>query len=80
MGWLGVSLLLSVVLTIVLNVAVRAFPGAGERLARRMSELAEPRPGTTRDSSRVKVFVPWKAMLIGSVLLTVLLNLVLWLR
>ena len=62
--WLWFSILASVVLTVVLNVALRAFPPAG------------PRPRQEPDRSRVRVIFPWRLMLAGSLLLTVVLNLV----
>ena len=65
--WLWFSIVASVVLTVVLNVALRLFPGAG------------PRPREEPDRSRVRVIVPWRLMLAGSLLLTVVLNLALWL-
>jgi hypothetical protein len=80
--WLLISIVASVILTIVLNVALRAFPGAG----RRMETWAAPGPQDRYDPSdrlprpssrrRVTVFFPWKAMLIGSLVLTLLLNMV----
>jgi hypothetical protein len=78
--WLAISIVLSVVLTVVLNLLLRAFPHAGERAARRLSELAAPPPNDrtdstgNRDDSGVRVIVPWKAMLIGSLILTVAIN------
>ena len=73
MNWLVTSLLLSVVLTVVLNVALRAFPRAGERIGERAARLAEERPNGG-------VFVPWKAMIVVSLVLTVGLNLLLLAR
>ncbi len=73
-----VSLVLSLVATIVLNVGWRAFPRAGDRAARRMQERLDQR-ASEPNGSRLQVFFPWKAMLIGSVLLTVLVNLANWL-
>jgi hypothetical protein len=80
MGWLATSLLLSVVLTVVLNVALRAWPRSGERLDGWMRDVATPRPDSPRgpDDRVARVIVPWKAMLVGSLVLTVVLNLVLW--
>lgn len=81
MQWLLVSIVLSVVLTVVLNVGARAFPGADERLGSRFDgqrRLAESEAFDDR-RVRVRVFAPWKAMLVGSLLLTVLVNAVLWL-
>lgn len=66
------SLLLSVLLTVVLNLAVRAFPNGPRRLGERMDQWAGERPDNGR---RVQVFFPWKAMLIGSIVLTVVVNL-----
>lgn len=71
MDWLVASIVLSVVLTVLLNVALRAFPGAGDAIGRRLAGPAD------RDGRRVGVWIPWKGMLIASVVLTVLLNLVL---
>jgi hypothetical protein len=66
--WLWFSILASVILTVVLNVALRRFPGAG------------PRPREEPDRrSRVRMIVPWRLMLAGSLLLTLVLNLALWL-
>ena len=81
MNWLAVSLVLSVVLTVVVNIVLRVFPGFGDRIARSLERLAAPTPDDGRvHDRRVRVFVPWKAMIVGSVLLTIVINLVLWLR
>lgn len=81
MRWLVVSLVLSVVVTVVLNVGLRAFPDAGHRVSRGLARLASPDVDDTRGQGRrVPVFVPWKAMILASVALTILVNLVLWLR
>jgi hypothetical protein len=77
--WLWFSILASVVLTVVLNVALRLFPGAGQRIGDsidRALERQEP-PAGEPDRSRVRVVVPWRLMLAGSLLLTLVLNLVL---
>jgi hypothetical protein len=71
MEWLVASLMLSVVLTVVLNVALRLFPNGIDRAVRRLDRPHEDRA--------VRVFAPWKAMIIASVVLTIVLNLVLWL-
>ena len=79
MEWLLISLGLSVVLTVLLNVGLRAFPNAGDRLGRRLDELATPSPDRSpRDGQRVRVFAPWKAMILVSLVLTIVVNLVLW--
>ena len=81
MRWLAVSLVLSAVLTLVLNVGLRAFPDAGQRVARALARLASPDVDDAREQGhRVRAFLPWKAMILTSVVLTILVNLVLWLR
>ena len=77
--WLVVSLVLSVVLTVLLNVGLRAFPGVRDRVARSLAELTTPSidDAHSRDR-RVRVYVPWKAMILVSVVLTLLVNFVLW--
>lgn len=78
-------LITSLVLTIALNVVIRLIPGLPDRLGRWMASLAAPpephgaagpddRSG--RPTPRVRVHVPWKAMIVGSIVLTVALNLV----
>jgi hypothetical protein len=80
MPWLVVSIVLSVILTVVLNVGLRLFPGAGRRAADGMSKLAGPPPDAARAADgRVRVWAPWKAMILASLLLTIAVNLVLWL-
>lgn len=78
--WLVLSLVLSVVLTVVLNVALRAFPGAGDRAARGLARLASPPDDDPRaDRRRVRVIVPWRAMIVASIVLTILVNVLIWL-
>jgi hypothetical protein len=76
--WLVASVALSVLLTVLLNIAVRAFPGVGHRIIRR---LAGPRPSDVGVSHvrdrQVRIFIPWKAMILASVILTVVVNLLL---
>jgi hypothetical protein len=74
--WLVVSIVLSVVLTVVLNLAARALPTAGRRAARWLDDLEARAP---ERSGRVRLYVPWRAMLLASLVLTVGLNIVLWL-
>ena len=81
MQWLAASLVVSIVLTVVLNVALRLFPDASERAATHLADLARPNvSGEPSRRSTARVFVPWKAMLLGSLLLTMVLNLALWFR
>jgi hypothetical protein len=78
--WLVVSILASVVLTVVLNLVLWLFPGAGRRVGDSISralERAEPRAGE-RDRPGVRVIVPWRLMIVGSLLLTLVLNLIVW--
>lgn len=76
MQWLVVSLVLSVVLTVVLNVALHLFPRAGDELGRRLTDFATRAPHED-DGRPVRVFFPWKAMLVGSLVLTILVNVLL---
>lgn len=73
MSWLVLSLVSSIVLTVVLNLGVRAFPNGGRRIEERTERWFESR--RVDDAPRVRVFFPWKAMLIGSIALTVIVNL-----
>ncbi len=74
MSWLVMSLVLSIVLTLVLNLGVRAFPNGARRMEERTGDWVAR--ATNDDAPRVRVFLPWKAMLIGSIVLTVLVNLI----
>lgn len=76
--WLVVSVALSVVLTAVVNIGLRAFPGAGPSAARGLAAAAPPDIDDRAEHDRsFRVFVPWKAMIVGSVLLTIVVNVVL---
>ena len=77
--WLVVSIVLSIVLTIVVNLVLWLFPGAGRRAADGMGRLADNADRRAPDGggSHVRVIFPWKAMLIGSIVLTLALNLLL---
>jgi len=80
MSPLAFSLLASIVLTVLLNVGLRLFPGARRRLHESVSRSVEWPADDDTDRSSVRVFFPWKAMLIGSLLLTLLVNAVLLAR
>ncbi len=71
------SIIGSIVLTIVLNVLPLIFPKAADKLQHKIEENARRSIEQHEDESqpRVKVFFPLKAMLIGSIVLTVLVNL-----
>ena len=79
--WLVVSIVASVGLTVVLNLALRLFPGAGRRIGESIDRALERHapPPDDPDRSRVRVIVPWRLMLAGSLLLTLVLNVALWL-
>jgi hypothetical protein len=79
--WLVVSIVASVVLTVALNLALRLFPGAGRRIGESIDRAVERRapPPDDPDRSRVRVVVPWRLMIVGSLALTLVLNLALWL-
>jgi hypothetical protein len=77
--WLVASIVLSIVLTVVLNVLLRVFPDAGDRAARRLEDVAGP-DGDRGSGARTRVYVPWKAMIVVSLLATLVLNVVLWAR
>lgn len=74
MRWIVVSVVLSIVLTVLLNAALRTFPGAERRLARLLTESESTDP----EDRRVRVIAPWKAMIVLSIVLTVVLNVLLW--
>ncbi len=77
-NFLVLSLVASIVLTILLNVLPMLFPKSSEKVERKVHEkitesLARQDEGK---QPRVRVFFPWKAMLIASLFLTVVVNLV----
>lgn len=72
------SIVGSVVLTVVLNVLPLLFPNAATKLQKKIEDNARSAIEQHENSNqpRVKVFFPWKAMLIGSIILTLLVNLI----
>ena len=77
--WLVISVGLSVILTVLLNVGLRAFPDAGHRVARSLTTFTTPSADDARTNDpRVRVFIPWRAILLGSLILTIVVNVVLW--
>ena len=78
------SLIASVLLTVLINVLPRFFPKQArkaeqkihEQIDEAFHELDREKQSGEPGKTRVKVFFPWKAMLLISVILTVLLNLV----
>lgn len=80
MTWLGISIVLSLLLTVVVNVGLRVFPDAGRRIARAMTQPSLPSETEGRRTNhRLRLWTPWKAMLLSSVVLTIVVNLWLWL-
>lgn len=77
MRWIVVSVAMSVVLTALLNIGVRAFPDVGRRVARGLADHTSPDYDGAHEDRRLRVFVPWKTMIVGSVILTIVVNLVL---
>jgi len=73
---LVVSVALSLVLTVVLNLALWLFPSAGNRLREGTQRLVRDVPPRAAREPGVRVIVPWKLMLLASLVLTVVLNLV----
>ena len=68
------------VLTVLLNLAVRAFPETARRVARSLTTFTSRAHDAPTSDQSVRVFTPWKAMVIGSLILTLVVNVVLWIR
>jgi len=78
-SFLWTSLIGSVVLTVLLNVVPRLFPRQVRKVEQPLHDwLAEAEDVRDPQTSkrRVEVYFPWKAMLIASVVLTILVNVV----
>lgn len=79
MSWLVISIVLSIVLTVVLNAGLRLFPAANRRATQAVTKPDWSSADETRTSDRrIRVWTPWKAMILGSLMLTIVFNLVLW--
>jgi len=74
------SLAASIVLTVLLNVMIRVFPGtSADARARQVFGETQSRPDelpAADDKPRVRVYFPWRQMLLWSAVLTILLNLI----
>jgi hypothetical protein len=72
------SIVGSIVLTVLLNLLPILLPNAAAKVQKRIEENARQAIEQHEDDNRprVKVFFPWKTMLIGSIVLTILVNLV----
>ena len=68
----------SIVLTLLLNFLPLLFPNFAANTLRKLEQSARRTIDQHDDDNqpRVKVFFPWKGMLIGSVILTILVNLI----
>jgi len=77
-NFLLISLVGSAALTILLNLLPALFPQASAKFERKVIEKMQETHENRVDpkTPKVRVFFPWKAMLIGSLILTVLVNLV----
>jgi len=74
------SVVASIVLTVAINVLPQLFPGTAKRAEEKLRDALTHSIETQQQSPRprVKVFFPWKAMLLVSLVLTLLVNLVGW--
>ena len=78
MSPLAFSIIASIVLTVVLNLVLWMFPGAGRRLSEAVTRLVERSDNNDgAEPGRVRFSFPWKAMLIASIVLTIAINAVL---
>lgn len=77
-NFLLISIVGSVILTVLLNLLPLLFPKGAAKVQRKIEENARSMIQQHEDDNRprVKVFFPWKVMLIGSLVLTVLVNLI----
>ena len=79
MQWLLLSVVLSLVLTLALNIVVRLFPGGARRAMNWFDDLsAQHSDEPTTSQRRVRVVVPWKTMIAVSIVLTVAINVLVW--
>ncbi len=70
------SIVGSVVLTVLLNALPLLFPKAADKAKRKLQDsvTASVEAAERGEKPRVQVFFPWKAMLIASIVLTLLVN------
>jgi hypothetical protein len=75
-NFLPYSIIGSVVLTILLNVLPLIFPRASDKAKQKLHDSMRDSIAAAErgERPRVQVFLPWKAMLIGSIILTILVN------
>lgn len=77
-NFLLISLIGSIVLTLALNFLPALFPNAAAKAERKIVEKMQETHADRVDPNtpKLRVFFPWKAMLIASLFLTVLVNLI----
>ena len=77
-NFLITSIVGSIVLTLVLNFLPLLFPNQAATLQRKVEEHARRSIEQHEDQNQpnVKIFFPWKAMIIVSIILTVLVNVI----
>lgn len=77
-NFLLTSLIASIVLTVLINVLPLVFPNAAAKAQRKIEENARQaiEQHEDQDQPRVKVFFPWKTMIVISLLLTIVVNIV----
>lgn len=77
-NFLITSIVGSIVLTLLLNLLPLLFPNQAAGLQRKVQEHARRSIEQHEDENQpiVKVFFPWKAMIVISIILTVLVNVI----
>jgi len=76
--FLVTSLIASVVLTLALNILPALFPKAAAKVERKIVEKMQETHKDRLDPNtpKVRVFFPWKAMLLISLILTIAVNVI----
>ncbi len=74
------SIVASIVLTVAINVLPQLFPGPAQRAEEKLREALKNSIENQRQTPgpRVRVFFPWKSMLVVSLVLTLVVNLIGW--
>ncbi|MFK7767270.1 MAG: DUF2905 family protein [Mariniblastus sp.] len=80
MNFILTSIVASIVLTLLINFLPLVFPNTAAGVQRKLEQNAQRmiEQHEDQDQPRIKVFIPWKSMLIISIVLTLLVNLVGW--
>ena len=75
-NFLLISLIGSIILTLALNLLPALFPNAAAKAERKIVEKMQETHANrvNPNTPKMRVFFPWKAMLMGSLVLTVLVN------